>query len=80
MFPVGPYPQVAHLKIKELLAEKVRAILTRTRGRDIFDLYFLLVLLLIYNLHLFLLFLNSFYLFLVYILVRLYLFRIIALN
>jgi len=42
IFPVGPYPQVAHLKIEELLAEKVRAILTRTRGRDIFDLYFLL--------------------------------------
>ena len=42
IFPVGPYPQVSHLKIEELLAEKVRAILTRTRGRDIFDLYFLL--------------------------------------
>lgn len=42
IFPVGPYPQVVHLKIEELLAEKVRAVLTRTRGRDIFDLYFLL--------------------------------------
>jgi len=41
-FPVGPYPQVAHLKIEELMAEKVRAILTRTRGRDFFDLYFML--------------------------------------
>lgn len=41
-FPVGPYPQVAHLKVEELMAEKVRAILTRTRGRDLFDLYFLL--------------------------------------
>ena len=42
IFPVGPFPQVSHLKIEELLAEKVRAIFTRTRGRDIFDLYFIL--------------------------------------
>lgn len=41
IFPVGPYPQVSHLKTEELLAEKVRAILTRSRGRDIFDLWFL---------------------------------------
>ncbi len=40
-FPVGPYPFVSHLKIEELLAEKVRAILTRSRGRDIFDIWFL---------------------------------------
>lgn len=42
IFPVSPYPQVVHLKIEELMAEKIRAILTRSRGRDIFDLYFLL--------------------------------------
>jgi len=42
IFPVGPYPQVIHFKIEELMAEKVRAVLTRTRGRDIFDLYFML--------------------------------------
>lgn len=42
IFPVGPYPQVTHLKIEELMAEKIRAILTRTRGRDIFDLWFFL--------------------------------------
>lgn len=41
-FPIGPYPQVAHLKAEEMLAEKIRAILTRKRGRDIFDLWFLL--------------------------------------
>jgi len=41
ILPVGPYPQVLHFKKKELLAEKVRAILTRNRGRDIFDLWFL---------------------------------------
>lgn len=42
VFPVGPYPQVSHLKIEELMAEKVRAILTRVRGRDFFDLWFML--------------------------------------
>jgi len=41
-FPVGPYPLVSHLKIEEILAEKIRAILTRKRGRDLFDLYFIL--------------------------------------
>lgn len=40
-FPVGPYPQVSHLKIEEIMAEKIRAILTRTRGRDVFDLWFM---------------------------------------
>jgi predicted nucleotidyltransferase component of viral defense system len=42
VFPVGPYPRVAHLRVKEIMTEKIRAIFTRTRGRDIFDLYFLL--------------------------------------
>jgi len=42
IFPVGPFPQVSHLKIEELMTEKVRAVLTRNKGRDIFDLYFLL--------------------------------------
>jgi len=42
IFPIGPFPQVSHLKIEELMVEKVRAILTRNKGRDIFDLYFLL--------------------------------------
>ena len=41
-FPVAPYPQVSHLAIEELAAEKVRAILTRAKGRDVFDLYFIL--------------------------------------
>lgn len=41
-FPVGPYPQVIHLKAEEIMAEKVRAVLARTKGRDIFDLWFLL--------------------------------------
>jgi len=42
IFPIGPYPQISHLKIEEIMAEKVRAILARTRGRDFFDLWFLL--------------------------------------
>ena len=41
IFPIGPFPQVSHLKIEEIMAEKIRAILTRTRGRDIFDLWFM---------------------------------------
>lgn len=41
-FPLGPYPQITHLKIEELMAEKIRAILTRVRGRDVFDLWFML--------------------------------------
>lgn len=42
IFPVGPYPQVSHLTAEELMAEKIRAILMRARGRDIFDIWFLL--------------------------------------
>lgn len=41
-FPVIPYPLVSHLKAKELLAEKVRALLVRGQPRDVFDLWFLL--------------------------------------
>lgn len=42
VFPISPYPQVAHLEAEELLAEKIRAIFMRIRGRDLFDLWFLL--------------------------------------
>ena len=41
-FPIGPLPQISHLKIEEILAEKIREVITRKRERDIFDLYFLL--------------------------------------
>lgn len=41
-FPISPYPQVVHLTIDEILAEKIRAISIRVRGRDIFDLWFIL--------------------------------------
>lgn len=42
IFPVSPYPRVSNLAPKEMLAEKVRAILSRESGRDLFDLWFLL--------------------------------------
>lgn len=41
-YPISPFPLVAHLSKKEILAEKVRAILTRETPRDLFDLWFLL--------------------------------------
>jgi predicted nucleotidyltransferase component of viral defense system len=41
-YPVIPYPLVVHLSWEEILAEKIRAILTRAKGRDLFDLWFLL--------------------------------------
>jgi len=42
IFPVSPFPHVSHLKAEEMLAEKIRAVLTRCRGRDVFDVWFLL--------------------------------------
>lgn len=39
--PVSPYPMVVHLDYEEILAEKIRAILTRSQGRDIFDTWFM---------------------------------------
>ncbi|HEX9722250.1 MAG TPA: nucleotidyl transferase AbiEii/AbiGii toxin family protein [Candidatus Paceibacterota bacterium] len=45
-FPVAPQPIIKHLDWPEVLAEKIRAFLTRPkdhkRGRDIYDLWFLL--------------------------------------
>jgi len=41
-FPVMPYPLIVHLDWEEVLAEKVRALLLRRKGRDVFDLWFLL--------------------------------------
>ena len=40
--PVMPISMVSHLSIQEVLAEKIRAIMNREKGRDIFDLWFLL--------------------------------------
>lgn len=36
------FPVVVHLLPEEILAEKIRALLTRSKGRDVFDLWFLL--------------------------------------
>jgi predicted nucleotidyltransferase component of viral defense system len=41
-YPVIPYPLVVHLSWEEILAEKIRAVLTRAKGRDLFDLWFIL--------------------------------------
>lgn len=41
-FPIMLFPIVSHLAAEEILAEKIRAVLERAKGRDIFDLWFLL--------------------------------------
>lgn len=41
-FPIVPYPLVVHLAAKEILAEKIRALIIRGKGRDLFDIWFLL--------------------------------------
>lgn len=41
-FPLGIFPVVSHLSEKEILAEKIRALLVRGKGRDFFDLWYLL--------------------------------------
>jgi len=41
-YPVIFTSFVAHLSKEEVLAEKIRAIMTREKGRDIYDLWFLL--------------------------------------
>lgn len=40
--PISPLPIIRHLSRKEILAEKIRAIMHRVRGRDVFDLWYLL--------------------------------------
>lgn len=41
-YPISPYPLVMHFKPEEILAEKIRALYTRGKPRDLFDLWFLL--------------------------------------
>lgn len=41
-YPISPYPWVMHLDWSEILAEKVRALMMRVKGRDLFDLWYLL--------------------------------------
>lgn len=40
-FPIVIFPIISHLSDEEILAEKIRAMLTRGKGRDVFDLWFL---------------------------------------
>lgn len=41
-FPLILFPVINHFSEEEILAEKIAALLTRIKGRDIFDLWFLL--------------------------------------
>jgi len=41
-YPITPFPLISHLSKKEILSEKIRAILVRNAPRDLFDLWFLL--------------------------------------
>ncbi|MBC8527319.1 MAG: nucleotidyl transferase AbiEii/AbiGii toxin family protein [Candidatus Cloacimonetes bacterium] len=42
-YPIGGLPIVTHLDWQEILAEKIRAILVREKGRDLYDLYYLIL-------------------------------------
>ncbi|MCG2691737.1 nucleotidyl transferase AbiEii/AbiGii toxin family protein, partial [Microgenomates group bacterium] len=42
-FPVPFFPIISRLSDQEILAEKIAALLTRLKGRDFFDLWFLLI-------------------------------------
>lgn len=42
LFPVSPNPIVRHMDWNEILAEKIRALMIRGKGRDIFDVWFLM--------------------------------------
>ena len=41
-FPVAPQPVVRHMDWQEVLAEKIRAFTYRLKGRDMYDLWFML--------------------------------------
>lgn len=41
-FPLIFFPVISHLSVEEILAEKIRALLSRAKGRDVFDLWFLI--------------------------------------
>ena len=42
LFPISPYPIIKCLSWEEILAEKIRALMHRTKGRDLFDIWYLL--------------------------------------
>lgn len=41
-FPVAPQPVIRHMGWTEVLSEKIRAFLYRQKGRDVYDLWFML--------------------------------------
>lgn len=41
-FPITIFPLISRLSGKEILAEKIRALATRKKGRDLFDVWYLL--------------------------------------
>ncbi|MCX6706161.1 MAG: nucleotidyl transferase AbiEii/AbiGii toxin family protein [Candidatus Woesebacteria bacterium] len=41
-FPIAVFPLVSHLSDKEILAEKICALATRNKGRDLYDVWYLL--------------------------------------
>lgn len=41
-FPIVIFPLILHLSFEEILKEKIEALLTRGKGRDFFDVWFLL--------------------------------------
>ncbi len=41
-FPVAPLPIIRHMDLPEILAEKIRAFICRSKGRDVYDLWFML--------------------------------------
>jgi predicted nucleotidyltransferase component of viral defense system len=41
-YPFSILTPIPHLSLKEILAEKVRSIMSRNKGRDLYDLYYLL--------------------------------------
>ena len=41
-FPIVIFPLISHLDQKEILSEKIRALITRGKGRDFFDVWYLL--------------------------------------
>jgi len=41
-FPIVIFPLISHLSTNEILAEKICALITRGKGRDLFDVWFIL--------------------------------------
>lgn len=42
LFPISPYPIIKCLSWEEILSEKIRALMHRAKGRDLFDIWYIL--------------------------------------